>query len=183
MTRNNLRLLLALALILLPGADGTAQTRRPTPKPPAVSQSAIGALAFRPDGTLLALGRYREVELREPVSGRVTATLRGFVNQVRALAFSPDGRQLVVAGGNPGQFGEISLFDVATGAQLRSWRGHRDHVTSCAFAPDGKAVATASYDRTIRLWDPLTGAELRVLRDHTDAIFAIAFSSDGRFLA
>ena len=52
-----------------------------------------------------------------------STTLRGLENQVRGLAFSADGRRLVAAGGNPGQFGEVRLYDMAGQAEIRAWRG------------------------------------------------------------
>ena len=168
-----------IALSALVAVGGGQAPSRPAPS----VRPGISAVAFSPDGTRLALGRYREVELIDPATGRVLTTLGGLANQVRGLAFSADGGQLVAGSGNPGQFGEISVFDLAKTTATRTWRGHRDHITALVLAPDGSAIATASYDRTIRLWNPATGAELRVLRDHTDAVFALAFSPDGRFLA
>ena len=169
----------AVLLALVAGGSGQA----PSGRAGKAVRAAVSALAFSPDGMRLALGRYREVELVDPKTGRVTATLGGVVNQVRGLAFSADGQVLIAGSGNPGQFGEISVFDVAKGIATRTWRGHRDHLTAVVLAPDGSTIATASYDRTIRLWNPATGVELRVLRDHTDAVFGLAFSPDGKFLA
>ncbi|MFZ4987263.1 MAG: WD40 repeat domain-containing protein, partial [Blastocatellia bacterium] len=124
---------LLAVLLLVTVAAGQSPSR-----PVVRVRPAISSLAFSPDGTRLALGRYREVELIDPMTGRVAATLRGLENQVRGLAFSRDGRWLVAVGGNPGQFGEVRLYDVAKGSEVRAWRGHRDHITAVAFAPDGK---------------------------------------------
>lgn len=155
----------------------------PNLKPTATVNAAINSLAFRADGKMLAVGRYQQVELLNAVTNQSTAQWRGHANEVRAVAFSPDGKWLAAAGGNPGQFGEIKLWDVATGQAGKTWRGHRDNIFALAFAPDGKLLATCSYDKLIKLWDVATGTERQTLKDHTDAVFAVAFSPDGKLLA
>ncbi len=44
---------------------------------------------------------------------------------------------------------------------VRTLAGHLNRITSLAYAPDGTAVATASWDGTVRLWDVKAGAEVR----------------------
>jgi WD40 repeat protein len=170
-------------------ADGSAvepaksdKTGLPDIKPIAPVKAAISSLAFQPGGAALALGSYREIVL-VGANGKPIAKLEGHANQVRGLAFSPDGKLLAAAGGNPGQFGEIKLWSVADKRELLSIRGHRDNIFAIAFSPDGKLLASCSYDRLVKLWDAATGKEVRNLKDHTDAVFAVAFSPDGKLLA
>jgi WD40 repeat protein len=154
----------------------------PEIKPIASVKAAISSLAFQPMGAALALGGYKEVVLIG-ANGKPIARLEGHANQVRGLAFSPDGRLLAAAGGAPGQFGEIKVWSVAGRKELLSIRGHHDNIFAIAFSPDGKLLASCSYDRMVKLWDVATGKEVRNLKDHTDAVFAIAFSPDGKLLA
>lgn len=159
----------------------SAKTIIPEIKPAVPVRAAINSLAFQPDGRLLAVGRYQTVELR---NGKTTVgKLTGHSNDVRSVAFSPDGKRLATAGGSPGQFGEVKLWEVSTGKELRAWRGHRDNIFAIAFSPDGTLLATCSYDRLIKLWDAATGNEIKTLKDHTDAVFSLAFSPDGKRLA
>lgn len=155
----------------------------PNIKPKAPVRAAINSLAFRPDGGMLAVGRYQEAELRNGTGNTVSSKLIGHSSEVRSLTFSPDGKLLATAGGNPGQFGEVKIWDVAAGKELRTWRGHRDNIFAIAFSPDGGKLATCSYDKLIKLWDAATGSELKTLKDHTDAVFALVFSPDGKLLA
>jgi WD40 repeat protein/mono/diheme cytochrome c family protein len=154
----------------------------PDIKPVAPVKAAISSIAFQPGGAALALGSYREIVLIG-ADGKPIAKLEGGANQVRGLAFSPDGKLLAAAGGNPGQFGEIKLWNVADKKELFAIRGHRDNIFAVAFSPDGKLLASCSYDRMVKLWDTATGKEVRTLKDHTDAVFAVAFSPDGKLLA
>lgn len=155
----------------------------PTIKPAKDVTAAVSAVAFHPAGSLIALGKYQMVELRDAKTAKAIAPISGFVNQVRALAFSADGRLLAAAGGNPAQFGELKIWDVAQRREIHTIRGHRDNIFSVAFSSNGKLLATCSYDKLIKLWDVATGTELKTLKDHTDAVFAVAFSPDGKLLA
>lgn len=146
--------------------------------------AAVASLAYQHGGGLLAAGRYQTVELFHAGTRKAAGSLAGPAGQVRALAFSPDGRLLAGAGGAPAQFGEIKIWDVAGQKELRTIRGHRDNIFAIAFNPrDGGVLASCSYDRLIKLWDVTSGRELKTLKDHTDAVFQIAFSPDGARLA
>ena len=169
-----------------PPAEGEISTARkpaiPDVKPKAPVHSQIGALAYSPDGKLLALGTFHEVRLADPNTGATIATLTGHEDQVRSLSFSPDGRLLAAAGGLPGQWGQVKIWDVEKRAEVSSIKGHSDCIYAVAFAPDGKSVATSSYDKLIKLWDATTGKEIRTLKDHIDAVYALVFTPDGKRL-
>jgi len=154
----------------------------PDIKPRVAVKSEIGALAYRPDGKLLALGTYKEVRLVEPENDRTIATLAGHAEKVRALAFSPDGKYLAAAGGLPARGGEVKIWDVEKRAEVRTIKGHADCIYAVAFAPDGRSVATSSYDKLIKIWNVETGQELRTLKDHIDAVYALQFTPDGKRL-
>jgi len=154
----------------------------PDIKPKSPPHPQIGALAFRPDGKLLALGTYKEVRLADPATGQTIATLTGPAEAVRAIAFSPDGGLLAAAGGLPGRSGEVKIWEVASRKELRTIKGHSDCIYAVAFSPDGKSVATSSYDKLIKLWSVETGQEVRTFKDHIDAVYALAFTPDGKRL-
>ncbi|HKW98805.1 MAG TPA: c-type cytochrome domain-containing protein [Bryobacteraceae bacterium] len=154
----------------------------PDIKPKAGIKAQIGALAYRPDGKLLALGTYKEVRLLDPASGKTVATLTGQAEAVRGVAFSPDGKWLAAAGGLPARSGEVKIWDVESRKELRTIKGHADCIYAVAFSPDGRSIATSSYDKLIKLWDVATGKEIRTLKDHIDAVYALAFTPDGKRL-
>ncbi|MFN7994658.1 MAG: c-type cytochrome domain-containing protein [Bryobacteraceae bacterium] len=169
-----------------PPAPGEVVARRapaiPDVKPRVAVKPLIGAMAFRPDGKLLALGTFKEVRLVDPEGGKLVATLAGEAEDVRSVAFSPDGKLLAAAGGLPARGGEVKIWDVDKRSLLHTIQGHADCIYSVAFSPDGKYIATSSYDKLIKLWDVETGKEIRTLKDHIDAVYAIAFSPDGKRL-
>ncbi len=163
-------------------AAGTAPAI-PDIKPRVPVTSQVGSLAFRPDGRMLAVGRYKQVQLIDLASRRVLAVLDGHADVVRALAFSPDGRMLAAGGGLPGRKGEIRIWDVDQRSQARLIEGHADSIYALAFSAGGKEIASGSYDKLVKIWSVDGGKEERTLKDHTDAVFALAFSHDGKWLA
>jgi WD40 repeat protein len=167
---------------------GAAVIVLPEIKPRVIVAAPIAALAYRPDGKLLAASGWREVDLIDPNTGDVVGKLPGQTGDVTALAFSRDGLQLAVASGSPGTAGEVRLYKTAAGAlpvgpPVQTIAAHKDIILDAVFSPDGKTLATCGYDRLIKLWNTETGQLLRELKDHSDAVYAVTFSPDGILLA
>lgn len=95
--------------------------------------------------------------------------------KVYAARYSPDGKQIVTAGGDR----IAHIWDATTGKEIRQLRGHTSYVQSAAYSPDGKQIVTASGDNTARIWDASSGQEMHRLIGHTDAVISAAFSPNG----
>jgi WD40 repeat protein len=108
-----------------------------------------------------------------------TIETRQHRSDVRAVAYSPDGKLLASAGGD----GSIRFWDTDT-YQLRGiLLGHLDAVLCLAWSPDGKILATGSKDKTICLWEPKSGKVLRTLEGHTGLVSMLAWAPNGKTLA
>lgn len=169
-------------------ASGDLSKAAPNSELPAIAPqvpvvSPVVSVKFSPDGSVLSVGGYQKVRLLDTHSGKVLAELAGQADEVRSMAFSPDGRKLAAAGGEPQREGEIKIWDLASFRLITTLKGHKDCVYSVAWSPDGKLIATGSYDKMVKLWDVASGKEARNLQDHIDAVFSVAFSPDGRRLA
>jgi WD40 repeat protein len=141
---------------------------------------AVWAVAFSPDGTLLASASSdRTVKVWEVAAGKEKFTLKGHANFVTCVAFSPDGATLASGGYDA----TVRLWDVATGAERVVLKKGRALVGALAFSPDGKLLAWGGTDGAVRLWDVAAAKERPPLRGHGDAVTALAFAPDGSLLA
>jgi WD40 repeat protein len=100
----------------------------------------------------------------------------GHSDDVKAIAFSPDGRTIVTGSSD----NSLKLWHAATGRELRTLTGHTGYVRAVAFSPDGRTVVSASWDGSLKLWDTVSGRVLHTLKGHEYYINAVAFSPDGR---
>ena len=169
-----------------PAAASAAGSPRPSvPPSPRLPLAAapVTALAYAPDGKLLAAGGYQVVRLIDPSTGMVTRTLAGPADQVLSLAWSPDGKRLAAGGGLAAAFGEVCLWNTATWGKPRIVRHHADTIYGIAWRPGAPELATASLDKTVAIWNAATFTVTRTLKDHADAVFCVAYSPDGKWLA
>jgi WD40 repeat protein/DNA-binding SARP family transcriptional activator len=142
--------------------------------------SAILAVAFSPDGTLLVTGEGSgQVHLWRIADSQLLFTLEGHTNWALTVAFSPDGS--ILATGSHDQ--TVKLWNVQTGRLLNTCTGHTSLVWSVAFSPDGRLLASGSGDRTIKLWNTHTGQILKTLQEHTDQVQSVKFNPEGTLLA
>jgi len=70
---------------------------------------------------------------------------------IKCLAFTPDSRRILAAGGQYGQGGDISVWDVRTGELIRSIEGPANGVAAMSISRDGNSAVLAGLDRSIRV--------------------------------
>jgi len=136
------------------------------------------AVAFSPDGTLLAVSQDKTITVWNIRDGKELRTLEGD----GPVAFSPDGTLLVSGSGDEKT---ITLWRVADGHVINTLE-QIDPVYSVAFSPDGTLLVSGSgtdiYGE-ITLWDVADGKQIRTLKGHSTSVDNITFSSDGTRLA
>jgi WD40 repeat protein/serine/threonine protein kinase len=169
-------------------------------------ESYVYDVAFSPDGVHIGSAAWdNSARLWDVTAGRQTAVFQGPGRQtpgrprsdkepvaidpgglLLALAFSPDGSQLVTGSRD----GKVQFWDVKAGTRRLTVQLPGRGVDSLAFSPDGQRVAAALGDiipglnghGSVCLLDPQSGETVRTLTGHTDAVLAVRFAPDGRHL-
>jgi WD40 repeat protein len=143
--------------------------------------SGTRRLAFSPDGSRIVTGGFdspknpgNEVKVWDARTAAQLLDLTqrhsaaGYLPAQVSVAFSPDGKRIIVAGArmknSPGQ--TLTVRDAQTGAVLLEVQV-KDIPMSVAFSPDGTRIATGNFFKTATAWDAQTGKVLLELKGHT----------------
>jgi WD40 repeat protein/uncharacterized caspase-like protein len=151
-------------------------------------QNRVDAIAFSPDGRLIATGG-TEMETGGFDPSAMMAAMaqaRGNPKQAAQQAAQMRAQMQSMMGNVLGSMkptGPVRLWDAATGREVRTLKGHVADVKALAFSADGRTLASASADNVLKLWDVETGAEIRTLKGQDAEVNSFAFSPDGRLLA
>jgi WD40 repeat protein len=140
--------------------------------------------AFASDGSFLVIANTTGVNLYSMDGLDGYLPIKGHSMGVQAVAFSPNGSQLV----SVGKDSSLQLWDAASGrhiwsgSQLLPTQGH-----SVCFSPDGKLLATGESGRPeVLLWEAQTGRLLCELTNgHTGISWSLQFlpeSKEGLYL-
>jgi WD40 repeat protein len=95
------------------------------------------------------------------------------------LAWSPDGAQLALAGGE----GKVALADVRGKFSIATLGEHLLGTLALAWQPHGRRFATAGQDGTVALWDAAAARQYKRWKPGVGATQALAWSPLGDVLA
>lgn len=151
------------------------------------------ALAFSPDGTLLATGGGdSSIRLSEPRNGQSVRVIAGErkrpvkeslvqaqrrfeqMGPTRCVAVSPKGDQVAAGGADQ----NATIWDVASGQPIHVLKGLGGSVEAIAYSPDGTKLLVAAGNDA-KVFSPSTGAQLAELKGHTAPIKSATFLPDG----
>ncbi len=133
----------------------------------------LQGVEFSPDGKWIAVtgettNKESIVELRDAVTGRIVASLKGHTRYVYSAAFSPNGETLATGGADR----QIKLWNMTSGQERLTIKGHSNYVKTVSFSNDGaRLVSEGPDDRTI-VWDVKAGTRLLEFESHGPAKFS-----------
>jgi len=125
---------------------------------------------FSPTATTLAsVGSDSYLKLYNIRTGREIRSLRYNTSPLRGLAFSPNGRQILVSS----EEGSVILWDADTGERLMVMSGHATITNDVAFSPDGNRAASIDNNGLMIIWDLTNGREITRVNAHTRQAFSL----------
>jgi len=114
-------------------------------------ESDINCVAFLPDGTGFATGSddssCRLFDLRSANQINHFASNK-ILSGSTSVSFSKTGRLLFSSYDESG----VHVWDTLRGEKLTQLDGHEERVACVQVSPDGQALATASWDTTMKMW-------------------------------
>ncbi|MBA3752333.1 WD40 repeat domain-containing protein [Candidatus Dependentiae bacterium] len=148
-----------IALNLIPEELSYLQKNRVVPLKLFYKTSPGFNLALSHDKKLVARKTSKNsstICLIEIETGKVSQTLKGHKGSIKAVAFSPNGKNVITGSID----GTAKLWNVGSDKEPVTFMKHAFPVTSVMFSPCGKKVITSTADDTVKLWDIETNKEL-----------------------
>lgn len=151
--------------------------------PPIYANSpVVNALAYSPDGSVLAVSGYRETLLHKSDGSGIVARLVGKSKRVESLVFAPDGKILASVGGSPAEFGEIQFWDWQSKTLTNAIQISSDTLYGAGFSPDGKLLSCGCADNAVRIVSVPDGKVKTKFDNHSDWTLATVWASDNKHL-
>ncbi len=95
------------------------------------------------------------VRVYDLATGREVASLVGHVDQITAVAFSPDGRLIATSAGDQWHPNDrtVRVWDTASGRELKRFDVPENGAGQVAFGPLGHSIVTLGMDGSAVVWD------------------------------
>jgi len=142
------------------------------------SQSAVGDLAFAPNGSALAWVTAKTLEIFDLHSGRhEPMPLGDDYSSFKPIAFSPDSQEIAFSSHT-----NLMLCELKS-RQLRPFTSCGQEIDALAYSRDGTLLAVGLDNGAISLWDRRSGRKLSEAQAHMSITACVTFSKDGKWLA
>jgi len=147
---------------------------------PAIAAPPITAAAFAPTGNEVLLGSQAGVEVYSWPDLKRGERLKVELANIHDLAFSPNGHQLLIAGGTPGESGAVEVLRWPGRKPLHRVSIGEDVIYRATWFADGARWATAGADGTCRIFTASNFQQASAFAGHSRAVLALGMLADGQ---
>lgn len=158
---------------------------------PEGAEQPIVCVAFSPDGQWLAgAAANGEIAVWDMLTGAPAHLFPGQMQRVTRLAFSPDGKEIAIAGkyGDNRTDWRIDVWDIASGktrmlAKQEDEKAPTYAIDDLAYSPDGQWLTAASGGDAPLVWERASGLARYELFGHVERVFGISIGAASRLIA
>ncbi|WP_067477644.1 NB-ARC domain-containing protein [Nocardia amamiensis] len=145
-----------------------------------LAHATVHSVVVTSDGSFIVSGDDRGVAVWNLTSGRLERTIKTPPQSVRAVAVTPDGRQIVYSGRD----GRVRVINLASGRLVRTLKLRTSGNGAIALTPDGKYVITPGgrYVDKVQVRNLANGRLVRTLRGHKGGVDVVAVTPDGKWI-
>lgn len=162
---------------------------------------SVECAAFSPDGKNVISGSWDgTIKVWSLNTEECIATLGWGLDEVTSVAYSPDGKYFVGAGGKgieeefitekgdttfrwTSGIGDIKIFDAKTYDCVKTLKANDSGwQVSLAYSPNGKYIISSTGGKTIKMWDVEKGECVKTLEASAGSVSCLAYSPDGKYI-
>ena len=140
----------------------------------------ITSLVYSSDSKRIIAGSQAGITIRNSETGQVVQSIDVTMDNVHDVAVSPNGKTLIVAGGNPGETGVVEFRAWPTLERQQRIMLHGDVIYGVDFSADGSHWVVASGDEVCSVYR--TGSDKPASRftQHSHGVLSSVFLPDGK---
>ncbi len=161
----------------------------------------VACAAFSPNGENVISGHWDgSIKVWSLTTGKCVQVLGWGLESVESVAYSPDGKYFVGAGGKDiveefitkngdttfrwtSKIGDTKIFDAKTYECVKTLNTKDDGwQVYLAYSPDGKYIISSSGGKTIKMWDVEKGECVKTLEASAGSVSCLAYSTDGKYI-
>jgi len=140
----------------------------------------ITAAAFSPDSRMLVIGSQAGLEIRSGAKLTTKRPLPTKLSHIHDIRFSPNGKLLAVAGGEPSEVGVLEVYRWPQATLAYRVDPHDDLIYALDWRMDSSRIITVGADGLCHVLDAKNGKIIGGFKGHSRPVLTVAWLSDNK---